>query len=188
MKRFLPFFLMFFLLTSCASKTTTEYAEEIIMFYDGVSSFDCESVIYADYYDFVTEYRVEFEYNSGNSCVKIVEPADIAGFTVEFDDGLYRILYDDANLELLTLGNSDISPAEMLSRLVYQWKNGYMTECAAVIKDGVECIMISFSQNNGEMMYYTYFEKENFKPVCAEITYNGKKILTCNFESVSFAD
>ena len=132
----------------------------------------------------VAEYTINYSHSPENDRASVIAPKEVAGVscTISGDDGFLE--FDGAILEVGKLSESGISPFSSTYALRKSWTDGNFDEIINDTMHGKRAYFVISREDNGlsETEYRTWFSKDDFLPLYAEIFSDGKRIITCEFE------
>ena len=173
-------FLLVLLLSSCGETD----AQELKGALSSVTSAEYTAHITASFPSREAEYTISYTHSPEKDRASVIAPKEVAGvsYTVSGDDGFLE--FDGAMLEVGKLSDSGISPFSSIYSLQKSWKDGAFEEVTADTMHGKKAYFVISREVTGlsETEYRTWFSKDDFLPLYAEIFSDGKRIIMCEFE------
>ncbi len=182
MKRLLLPVVLMLMLCACES-AAPPVRESVAEFWQRTGSVSAEVAVRAEFDDYAVDFRMDCAYSDGRCSVTVTEPAEIGGVEILVEENGLTVEYAGSSIEA---GEGGISPATVFAELVRVWKNGYISENGTEKDDGQK--LISTVHSSGQYEYRTLFSAESFAPISAEIYLDGKRIISCTFEQVTFGE
>ena len=183
MRKLLVWVALFFLLCSCAALEDAQPRESVGEFFERTGELSATVAVRSEYDDYTVDFRMNCMYIDGKCTVEVTEPAEISGVEILVEESGITVQYAGSSIEA---GTGGIAPATVFAELVRVWKNGYISETGAEREDGQKLVLAVYT--SGEYEYRTLFDSESYAPVSAEIYLDGKRIISCTFEQVSFGE
>ena len=178
------------LLTGCAA-VEEDTAERILRQYENMKTCSMEAVVRCEYESECREYSLRCTYDAeSGSEVTILEPTELQGITVVREGEGCRVIYNDLVLDAPTLGNSRLSPADILPRLMDAVKEGWLLEENTEQENGeLMRRMVLETEENGAKQYWTvFFDEKTGVPCCAELSEDSQLFFTIKFAKFTFDD
>ncbi|MBQ6846772.1 MAG: hypothetical protein IJO61_06530 [Oscillospiraceae bacterium] len=130
-------------------------------------------------------FSLEYRFSPQNDDrVKVIAPEEIAGiaFSVSEDDSTLE--FDGARLTMGSLDTSGTSPLSAIPSLISVWRGGNFDEALSSDINGEDAYLMIYRNKNekNEFEYRTWFSKNDFSPLYAEIYIGGIRVIECNFE------
>jgi outer membrane lipoprotein-sorting protein len=178
----LLFLLLFAVMAGCSVKTDS--AERVSEYYSGLSSMTVDASVKAEYEDYAVDFELKFSYDSqGKSTVEVKKPVEIEGVKVVIGEDKTTLDYDGASLDVGVPEDTVISPAAVLPELLRVWSRGIVFEQGKEKVGGTDCLLISYQSkhNETEVLYRTWFDASNLKPLKADVFADGDKKISCEF-------
>ena len=173
-------FLLVLLLSSCGETD----AQELKGALSSVISAEYTAHITASFPSREAEYTISYTHSPEKDRASVIAPKEVSGvsYTVSGDDGFLE--FDGAMLEVGKLSDSGISPFSSIYSLQKSWKEGAFEEVTADTMHGKKAYFVISREATGisETEYRTWFSKDDFLPLYAEIFSDGKRIIMCEFE------
>lgn len=175
------------LLPGCG-KGTEAAAEQLLQPYQNMESAEMEAEVKCEYSDELREYKLSCSYvPEGKSKVKVLEPEAIAGLTAVFDGDGASLCYEDLCLDAGTLGEEELSPAEVLPLLFDAVRSGYLLEESRESYRGEDAYRFCFeTRGETEKIYYTFYISPEGYPIAAEVSTGNVLNFRLAFTSFSF--
>ncbi len=171
------------LLSACSADNG--YAKEICEHFRNIEREEYIVEITAIFPEHETEFTLNYIYNKDkNDRATLLAPSEIEGIAFEISENTSKVLFDGAILELGGLGSAEISPFSSVWRLISSWCSGNYSEADATKLAGRDSIMLisNISKPETELELRTWFSKDTFTPLYAEIFSDGERIIKCEFE------
>lgn len=171
-------------LTGCAGEQST-LSEAIQFRADLVQAGGCSftAEITADYGDTVQTFTLACDADGeGTTLLTLLAPETIAGITATVTDGGGTITYDGMALDFGLLANGNVIPAAGPALVATCWCKEYISSAGE--EEGL--YRVSYQKNFDEkaLLIDTYFEKGI--PICAEVCYNGYRVLKLTISDFAF--
>ncbi len=179
MKRILLLpFVFFFLFCSCSSDRETSEIPEL---YRSLADARYTVGITANFHSREYVSAIDFTYgDDGIFKASVIKPDEIEGITFTVKDGGGTLSFDGAYLETGELDASGLSPFSSLPALMTSWKEGNFREVQTAKMFGKNSILAISERDSYE--YRTWFTKDEYLPLYAEIYSDGERIIQCKFE------
>ena len=168
-----------------------ETVEQLLQRYESMESCSMEAVVCCEYFDERREYTLHCDYNAGGeSIITVLKPAGLQGISIRFDGEKRQVLYEDIVLDAGTVGESRLSPVEILPRMMDAVKNGWLLEENAEQMDGEPLRRMTFEvEENGAKQYWTLlFDEKTGCPMTAELSEDSRLIFTIEFTKFKIND
>jgi outer membrane lipoprotein-sorting protein len=172
----------FSLFSGCSGKS--DAAARVTEYYSGLSTMAVQAAVTAEYTDYAVDFELNFSYDSqGDSIVEVKKPVEIAGVKAVIEDDKTTLKYDGASLDIGIPEDTVISPAAVLPELLRVWSRGIVFEQGKENIGGTDCLLITYksTHNETELLYRTWFDANNLKPLKADVFADGKKKISCEF-------
>ena len=141
------------------------------------------AVITADYGDRVYEFTVKYTGSADAGEITVISPDSIAGVTAEVSQDGCTLVYDGARLDMGALTTGGMSPVEALPVLIAQWRGGFITASGFErLGDTDTVVLMTDIEDNTKQK--TWFDGRTHLPIRAELSDNGKLVVTCVFGDV----
>ncbi len=171
--------LMLLLLCACGAEKTT--AQTPVTFRTSLlNAGGCQftAVLRADYGDYVRDFTLECQTDSGSASLTVREPQEAQGITATVSGEEARVAYDNTVLAVEDFESRSISPMAAPYLLKTAWAEGYITETS---KDGAwEVIAYTLGYGTEELTVTTAFEQD--KPVYGEISDGKNTLISCEIK------
>ena len=169
------------LLTGCTGKRDElDRAMELRANLLGCLECSFDVVITADYGDEIHEFTMNCQTNGrGDLQFTVLKPESIAGITGEISSGEGKLTFDDTALYFPLLADDQITPISGPWILMKTLLGGYLT--AANEEDDLLHLTIHDSYEEDALQMEIWLSAED-APVCAEILYDGRRIVTMSVE------
>ncbi len=181
-RRFISFLLVFLLLSSCSVSRGDE--KELLETLSSVTSASYTAKITASFPSREAVFTISYTHTPECDRASVIAPSEVAGttYTVSGEDGFLE--FDGAILEIGRLDETGVSPFSSIYSLLNVWKNGAFSEINHAGLHGVGAYLVISREelDAAELEYRTWFSKDNFLPLYAEIFSDGERIITCEFE------
>ena len=178
---------LFCLLSGCSGGTTEG---DISGLYEGMEHMTAKALVTADFTDYSVAFGFDYTYGGedgvGDSLV-LTAPEEICGVRVSVSGDGSKIEYDGISVEAGSPVDSGISAVLFLPELVRQWRTGVIYEQGSERLSGTDCLLVTHRTGieAGELLYRTWFDSEELKPVCAELIFQGRRTIYCEFAEVA---
>ena len=117
----------------------------------------------------------------------VLAPAHLEGLSAVFEGEDCSLCYEDYVLDAGTLGESRLSPAEILPRLMDALRTGYLLEQGVESANGEELLRLCMeTEAQGIDQYWTIWLREDGTPVVAEVSEKNELIFRMEFTTFSF--
>lgn len=187
MKRFLFLFLIAFAIalfsfSGCSNKENA--SSRVTAYYSGLTTMSLQAALTAEYTDYSVDFELSFDYDTGGkSRIKVIKPMEIEGITVRFSEDKTVLDYDGISLEVGLPEDTVLSPAAALPDLFRVWCGGVIFEQGSEKIDGTDCLLLTYkiNHNETEILYRTWFDAGNLKPIRADIFKDGTQQIRCEF-------
>ena len=146
---------------------------------------DCsfDVVITADYGDEIFEFAMNCETDcQGSIDFTVTQPESISGITGSISSGEGKLLFDDVALQFPLLADGQVTPVSGPWILMKTLLGGYLT--AAVQEDDLLHLTINDSYEEDALQMEIWLNGDDV-PVCGEIFYDGRRIVTMMVENFS---
>lgn len=186
MRRIAAALALLLILSGCGG-TDTE-AETLLERFAAMESCAMEARVKCEYEGELRAYTLRCDYAAqGESRVTVLEPEALAGLSAVFDGEGCTLRYEELVLDAGTLGESALSPAEALPRLMEALRTGWLLEQSR--EEGAEGALTRLTletEENGVKHDWTVWLREDGTPAAAETTVKEKLIFRMEFTSFSF--
>lgn len=175
------------LLTGCGGGDSAS-GEELLARYAAMEGCELEAVVKCEYADELRSYTLRCAYvPAGESQVTVLAPESLAGLSAVFDGETCTLRYDGLVLPAGTLGDSQLSPAEALPRLIDALRTGYLLEQSREDIGGETLHRLTVeTETAGAKEYWTAWLRDDGTPTAAEITVKEKLIFRMEFTAFAF--
>ncbi len=187
MKRIAGGLLALLLLAGCGGKGELQ-AEQLLQRYAAMESCTMEAVVKCEYAGELKEYTLHCDcVPAGESRVTVLAPAHLEGLSAVFEGESCSLCYEDYVLDAGTLGQSRLSPAEILPRLMDALRTGYLLEQGYESVNGEELLRLCMeTEAQGIDQYWTVWLREDGAPAAAEVSEKNELIFRMEFTTFSF--
>ncbi len=172
-----------FFLSACSSDNG--YGEEICKHFRGIEREEYIVEITAIFPEHEAEFTVNYIYDkTKNDRATILSPDEIEGLAFEISENASKISFDGASLELGSFSHTETSPFSAVPQLISSWCSGNYSEVDVTKLGGRDSVMLVSNTNDLEtkLELRTWFSKDSFTPLYAEIFSDGERIIKCEFE------
>lgn len=184
MRRVFCFFLLCFLCTACASEEellspAIEFRTELVQ--AGGCSFTAD--VTADFTDSIQAFSLDCTSDDADRVyMTVTAPETLAGITATATQDGGQITYDGMAMDFGLLANGNVIPAAAPAIIHTCWTGEYISSAG---QEG-ELYRVTFEKDFDEkkLIVDTWFEKSI--PICAEICYNGERIIKIAISNFSF--
>jgi hypothetical protein len=147
----------------------------------GGCSFTAE--VTADFGDEVYAFTLQCESDAdGTTDITIIQPETLAGITATVTDSGGQITYDGMAVDFGLLASGDVIPAAAPAIVVSCWGQEYIESAGP--EEGLERVTYTKGFDDKQLTADTWFE--NGVPICAELCYNGQRILKLTITDFQF--
>ena len=131
-----------------------------------------------------SSFVINYSHSPEGDRASVISPGEVAGVSYTVTDGGATLAFDDAILEIGKLSESGLSPFSCTGALIDVWKTGNFDEVSSSSMFGKDALLAISrkTENKTETEYRTWFSKEDFLPLYAEIFSDGNRIIQCEFE------
>lgn len=114
----------------------------------------------------------------------VISPSEVAGVSYSVSPDGATLEFDGAILEIGRLEDGGISPFSCIPTLLSSWRGGDFAEISPCTIFGEKAYLVISCEdkNSVPIEYRTWFSKDDFSPLYAEIFSDGERVITCNFE------
>ena len=150
-----------------------------------LGSLECsfDATITADYGDELHTFAMHCQTTGqGDLQFTVTQPQTIAGIAGEVSSGEGKLTFDDTVLYFPLLADDQITPISGPWILVKTLLGGYLS---AANKEGDLLHLTVYDSYEEDALQMEIWLNENDIPVCAEILYDGRRIVTMNVENFS---
>ena len=184
MKQIAAVFLSLVLLTGCTGKRDElDRAMKLRANLLGCLGCSFDVTVTADYGDSYYTFVMNCQANGrGDLQFTVVQPESIAGITGEITSGEGKLTFDDVALHFPLLADDQVTPVSGPWILMKTLLGGYLT--AANEEDELLHLTIHDSYEEDALQMEIWLNGEDV-PICGEIIYDGRRILTVNVENFS---
>lgn len=182
MKRTVAIFLTLFLLAGCTGKRDElDRAMKLRASLLGCLGCSFDVTIKADYGDELYEFTMTCQAEGREELqFTVTKPESIAGITGRISSGEGKLTFDDAALEFPLLADDQVTPISGPWILMKTLMGGYLT--SANQEDELLHLTINDSYEEDALQMEIWLNAED-KPVCGEILYDGRRIVTMTVEN-----
>ena len=182
MKKLLCFLIIAVMLCGCSGGSDlTDRAMALRGKLQAASGCVFDATVTADYgdktYTFAMGCRVDAD---GNLSFTVKEPENIAGISGVIDNSGGKLTFDDHMLAFPMLADGQVTPISGPWILMKTLLGGYLT--AVSEEDDLLHLTIHDSYEEDALQMEIWLDGEN-APVCAEIFYDGRRIVTMTIEN-----
>lgn len=176
------------LLAGCAAGgTAQDTAQQLQEEYRALSACDLTATVRCQTAEEVADYVLQCHWAAeGVSSVEILQPAELAGICAEFDAGELTLVYEDISLAAGAVGDTGVSPAQVLPLLVEAVREGYVLEKGAESMAQENCLRLLFDTTLGdEKLQYAVWFGSGHAPVQAEVMREGAVVFQISISDFS---
>lgn len=181
-QRFMSFILILLLLSSCTVRGGDE--KELEEMLSSVTNASYTAKITASFPAREAVFTISYTHTPEADRASVIAPAEVAGttYTVSGEDGFLE--FDGAILEVGRLDETGVSPFSSIYSLLSAWKSGAFSEVNSTVMHGKRAYLAISHEMHGasQLEYRTWFSKDDFLPLYAEIFSDGERIIMCEFE------
>ena len=184
MKRTVAVFLTLVLLTGCTGKRDElDRAMKLRANLLGCLGCSFDAKITADYGDEVNVFSMGCETGGrGDLKFEVLQPESISGITGEISSGEGKLTFDDVLLQFPLLADGQVTPVSAPWILVKTLLGGYIS---AVSEEGDLLHLTIYDSYEEDALQTEIWLDGQDVPVCGEILYDGRRILTVEVENFS---
>ena len=184
MKKFLLFLLSFLFVIFSSCNAGSANTEELSRSLSSVTHAEYTVKTTASFPSREASFVINYSHSPEGERASVISPGEVAGVSYSVTDGGATLSFDDAILEIGKLSDGGLSPFSCTGTLIDVWKNGNFEEVTTTSMFGQDALLaIARKTNNGtEFEYRTWFSKESFLPLYAEIFSDGTRVIQCEFE------
>ena len=185
MKRITALIFVFVLLTGCTGKRDElDRAMKLRASLLGCLECSFDVAVTADYGDKLHTFSMNCQTNGrGDVDFTVLQPESIAGITGKIASGEGKLTFDDVALSFPLLADDQVTPVSGPWILMKTLLGGYLT--AACEEDDLLHLTIHDSYEEDALQLEIWLSAEDV-PVCAEILYGGRRIVTMNVENFTY--
>ena len=182
MKRMVAVMIALVLLTGCTGKRDElDRAMKLRANLLGCLGCSFDVTITADYGDELHKFAMNCQTGGGGDVqFTVLQPESIAGITGSISSGEGKLTFDDVALQFPLLADGQITPISGPWILMKTLLGGYLT--AVSEEEDLLHLTINDSYEEDALQLEIWLSSEN-APVCAEILYDGRRIVTMNVEN-----
>ncbi len=130
-------------------------------------------------------FSVDYNYSKdSDDRVVVTAPEEISGIAFSVSEKSSTLEFDGMRLAFGSPGSSEASPLSAISDLISVWRDGNYDEALESDMFGEDSYLMIYKTDSGkgENEYRTWFSKNDFSPLYAEIYSDGIRIIECKFE------
>lgn len=175
------------LLTSCTGDSITPETkvQEMRQLYRAVDSVSAEAEITADYGERTYTYTVSLEGDANSGALTVKTPENIAGMTLNWDDGETTLSTGDITLETGALTASGLSPADAVPAVLSACRAGNLVECS--LEEDGQILYTELENPDVENCTVScWFSAENYSLLRAELAEGGQRVITLELTDFEF--
>ncbi len=193
LKAGVPMIAALLLLTGCgkAEKQADELALSLRTTYLSMSQFSAEVSVTADYGDSAYEYQLLAEGNQLGGSLTVLEPEEVEGAVISWQDGKTALTYDGASVETGELSPDGLSPTDGIPLIFQAVRSGGITDATLEQWEEGEVLVLTIDNPNvlesGQSVITVWANREDFSLLRAEIAWEGTTVLQVEFEEFQFA-
>ena len=183
MKRLFILLIAVLTLSGCSGDTTdTALRVRQQIYNSGGCTFT--AVVTADYGDSLYEFEMECQTDaSGDLHFYVVSPQTIQGITGYIRDKGGELTFDDQVLAFELLADGQITPVSAPWIVMRTLRSGYLNGVADI--DTGTMLTIDDSYDEGALKVNIWLDEKDL-PVCAEIVYDGRRILSIQISGFAY--
>ena len=177
MKRIISILFVFIILSGCGD--TVEQLDRMLKFRQNLLSgsgcrFSCE--VTADYGDELYQFTMDCQGDEqGNLSFSVTAPESISGITGAITEAGGHLTFDGTALAFEPIADGQLSPVTAPWVFLKTLRSGYIASSAKT--EGGIYLQINDSYRN-RALHLDIWMDENQKPVCAEILWEGRRVLS----------
>ena len=169
--------------SACGAERVTENAAQRVR----REFSEAESVVMnvkmtADYGEKVYDFALRFSGTDEACRIELTYPEELRGLEAVTDETGERLIFEGAAFETGGLFGDDVTPVAALPLMIKTWKTGYASERSRETLDGKSADALSYDLESGKIK--TWFDFDTLLPIKAEISENGRVVLTAVFGNV----
>ena len=185
---FAAIFTLMTLLSACGENAVAA-AENAASFYSGLSEYCATARVSMNHGEYITEYVITHEFSQNVHTLTVVEPLSLSGLVMTFDGEKAELRFNDVIFLPPSLNGTKATPMKLLPDILSSLIEGVYEAAYLLDRDGVSCLSFGmWSHVDGEeFMYRVTLSEEDFIPLCSEVFYDGKAVLTAEYTGVQLA-
>ena len=178
-------FTLMTLLSACG-ENAVDAAEKAAGFYSELSCYSATAQVSMNHGEYVTKYVISHAFAEGIHTLTVVEPLSLSGLSMTFDGEKAELRFEDIVFLPPSLDGTKATPMKLLPDILSSLVKGVYEAAYLLDKDGVDCLSFGmWSHVDGEeFMYRVTLSADSFFPLCAEVFYDGKAVLTAEYTDV----
>ena len=177
--------------TACTPANHEAVAGDIAQFYTKMTNGRLDAEVLANFSDRVQDFTLRYTYRQvGNSEIEILAPEDIAGITATIQAGQSALVFDGVVLETGPLPGTGLTPVDLLPALMAAWQNGHMSALGEDVTEESNAFHLTYRSTveGVAIEKHTWFKKQTYKPIKAEVLADGLCVLSAVFIAVEFEE
>ena len=172
-------------LVSCSgAPAPKERLQEIQDDLSSVQQFSLVASVRADYGEHVYDFRLNYQGDSENGTITIIEPESVAGAQLDIEDGSTSISYDGARIYTGEILPDGLSPADCLPAMLSAFREGMAFEVSSEDWEGTSCLRAAFTLSDDTELV-AWFDDEAGLPIHSEISHQGYTVIYCDFFNIT---
>ncbi len=181
-KAFLCFLAILLTVSSCA--TTGDEKKELEKSLSAVTEAEYTAHITASFPSKEAKYTISYTHSPEKDRACVLAPDEVAGVSYSVSGESGYLEFDGALLEIGKLSDCGISPFSCIHSLLNSWKSGSFGEITNDTMHGKTAYLVISKEKKdlSEIEYRSWFSKDGFLPLYAEIFSDGERIIMCEFE------
>ena len=168
--------------SSCSAGSAS--SEELSQSLSSMTHAEYTAKITASFPSREASFVINYSHSPEGDRASVISPGEVAGVSYSVTDGGAHLEFDGAILEIGKLSEDGLSPFSCIGSLINAWKSGNFDEVVSSSMFGQDAFLAISrkTENETETEYRTWFSKEDFLPLYAEIFSDGNRIIQCEFE------
>lgn len=191
-KMAVPMILALSLLSGCAAQGDRgeELSQAMRTCYLSLSRFSTQVEVTADYGDSVFTYELQAEGTQLGGTITVLQPEEVAGMQITWQEGETALVYDGASVETGSLSPDGLSPTDGIPLLMETLRTGPITSATVEDWDGEKLLVLTLDNPNypeGEQSRITVWaDTEDFCLRRGEIAWEGETVVQMTFTEFSY--
>lgn len=177
--------MMFF--TACGDDISGMY-EAAAGMYGAAAEFSATVRVTMDHGEYLTDYVLSQSYRDSTHTVTVCEPLGMAGLSFTADGSELTLRFGDAVFLPQSLNGTGATPVKLLPDALNCLSRGYYEGmCLVPGENGEKLFSVCMwsTVDGDEFMHRMTLSAETLFPVCNEIFFEGRSVMTCEYSEVS---
>ena len=177
------------LLTGCgkAERQADELSLHLRTTYLSMSRYSAEAEVTADYGDSAYEYTLQVEGNQLGGTLTVLEPEEVAGAEITWQEGKTTLTYEGTSVETGELSPDGLSPTDGIPLIFQAVRSGAITDATLETGEEGEVLVLTIDNPNlpesGKSVITVWADREDFSLLRGEIAWEGTAVLRVEFEN-----